>query len=130
MSRTKAVSDEEIIAALLQSATLKEAAAFAGISPRSLYDRMNREDFRAAYQRAKAEHLRAALLSLNGRVEEAIAITAAIMQDEEANPATRLQAAQTILNHAGRISKQLSLEEAEATKAARIASNSAWFGIG
>lgn len=127
MSR-KAISDEEIIAALLQSATLKEAAALAGISPRSLYDRMNKEDFIAAYQRAKAEHLRAALLSLNGKVEEAIATTAEIMRDEKTNPATRLQAAQTILNHAGRISKQLSQEEAEATKAARIAQNGLLFG--
>lgn len=127
MSR-KAISDEEIIAALLQSATLKEAAVLAGISPRSLYDRMNKEDFIAAYQRAKAEHLRAALLSLNGKVEEAIATTAEIMRDEKTNPATRLQAAQTILNHAGRISKQLSQEEAEATKAARIAQNGLLFG--
>jgi len=123
----RAISDEEIIAALLQSATLKEAAALAGISPRSLYDRMSNEDFIAAYQRAKAEHLRAALLSLNGKVEEAIATIAGIMQDEKTNPATRLQAAQTILNHAGRISKQLSQEEAEATKAARIAQNGLWF---
>ena len=129
MSR-KAISDEEIIAALLQSATLKEAAALAGISPRSLYDRMNREDFIAAYQRAKAEHLRAALLSLNGKVEEAIATIAGIMQDEKTNPATRLQAAQTILNHAGRISKQLSQEEAEATRAARIAQDGLLFGGG
>ncbi len=128
MSR-KAISDEEIIAALLQSATLKEAAALAGISPRSLYDRMNREDFIAAYQRAKAEHLRAALLSLNGKVEEAIATIAGIMQDEKTNPATRLQAAQTILNHAGRISKQLSQEEAEATRAARIAQDGLLFGV-
>lgn len=127
MSR-KAISDEEIIAALLQSATLKEAAALAGISPRSLYDRMNREDFIAAYQRAKAEHLRAALLSLNGKVEEAIATIAGIMQDEKTNPATRLQAAQTILNHAGRISKQLSQEETEATRAARIAQDGLLFG--
>ena len=128
MSR-KAISDEEIIAALLQSATLKEAAALAGISPRSLYNRMNREDFIAAYQRAKAEHLRAALLSLNGKVEEAIATIAGIMQDEKTNPATRLQAAQTILNHAGRISKQLSQEEAEATRAARIAQDGLLFGV-
>lgn len=128
MSR-KAISDEEIIASLLQSATLKEAAALAGISPRSLYDRMNREDFIAAYQRAKAEHLRAALLSLNGKVEEAIATIAGIMQDEKTNPATRLQAAQTILNHAGRISKQLSQEEAEATRAARIAQDGLLFGV-
>lgn len=127
MSR-KAISDEEIIAALLQSATLKEAAALAGISPRSLYDRMNKEAFIAAYQRAKAEHLRAALLSLNGKVEEAIATIAGIMQDEKTNPATRLQAAQTILNHAGRISKQLTQEEAEATRAARIVQGATLFG--
>ena len=124
----KAISDEEIIAALLQSATLKEAAELAGISPRSLYDRMNREDFVAAYQRAKAEHLRAALLSLNGKVEEAIATTTEIMQDKKTNPATRLQAAQTILNYAGRMTKQLSQEEAEATRAARIAQDAFLFG--
>ena len=124
----KAISDEEIIAALLQSATLKEAAELAGISPRSLYDRMNREDFVAAYQRAKAEHLRAALLSLNGKVEEAIATTTENMQDKKTNPATRLQAAQTILNYAGRMTKQLSQEEAEATRAARIAQDAFLFG--
>ena len=46
-TNTKAVSNEEIIAALLQHGTVKDAAAAAGTTPRTIYDRMNDREFRA-----------------------------------------------------------------------------------
>lgn len=45
MAKAQAVSDEQIIAALLNNGTLKTAAAAAGISERALYDRMNNGTF-------------------------------------------------------------------------------------
>ena len=55
-----AVSNEEIIAALMNSSTLAQAAQAAGISSRALYDRMGNADFRAEYRTAKAAIMRQA----------------------------------------------------------------------
>lgn len=113
MGRTKqaAISDEEIIAALLSSGTIREAAQAAGISERALYERMKGGDFQALYKSAKADTIRAAVVSLNSKLQAAIETVFEIMQDQEANPATRLQAAQTILNNAGRLADRLQAAE-------------------
>ena len=58
-----AVSDEEIIAALLQSGSIAQAAELTGISARSIYDRMGTRDFKAAYSAAKSDIVRAAVLT-------------------------------------------------------------------
>lgn len=117
--KTKAVSDEEIIAALLASGTVKDAAAKTGITPRTLYERMSDRDFRAAYNSAKADIVRQAVFSINGKLSAAIDAVAEIMTDKEVNAAVRLQAAQTIINNAGKFAERLSKDEqttAEFTK--------------
>ena len=45
MANNKAISNEEIIAALLQHGTIKEAATAIGTTPRTIYDRMKQRDF-------------------------------------------------------------------------------------
>ena len=117
----KGVSDEQIIAALLSNGTIKEAAAAAGLSQRALYDRMNTGDFQCLYKAAKADIIRAAVVSLNGKLQEAINIVAEIMADKENNPATRLQAAQTILNTAAKFTQRLATEEQDT--AAQVENN-------
>lgn len=112
--KTTAVSDEEIIAALLESGTVKEAAAKTGLTPRALYERMGDRDFSAAYSSAKADIVRQAVLSLNGRMAEAISAIAAIMNDPKVNAAVRLQAAQTILTNAGKFAERLEADEKRA----------------
>lgn len=111
MANTKAVSNEQIIAALLQHGTVKEAAAAAGTAPRTIYDRMTDKDFKAAYSEAKTDVLRAAVFSINSRLSAAVDVIAGIMTDEEATPATRLQAAQIILNHGLKFSDRLTKDE-------------------
>ena len=111
MAKTKNVSDETIIAALLANGTIKAAAAAAGVSERTVYDRMNTGDFQALYKAAKADLIRAAVFSLNGKINAAIDTVAAIMEDESNNVAVRLQAAQTILNNAGRFAQRLQADE-------------------
>lgn len=107
----KTIPDEKIIAALLHSRTLQEAATAAGLSVRALYDRMNAGEFQALYRAAKTDLIRAAVFDLNNQLQAAVKTTVEIMQDTETNPATRLQAAQTILNHAGRLAQRLQTEE-------------------
>lgn len=102
-----AISDEEIIAALFSSGTIKEAAAKIGLSDRAIYERMRAGDFQALYKAAKADLIRGAVISINRQLQAAIDTVIEIMQDQEANPAIRLQAAQTILNNAGKFSQRL-----------------------
>ena len=111
MAKKKTVTDEQIIAALLNSGTIKDAAAAAGVSERTIYDRMNEGDFQALYKAAKADLIRAAVFSLNGKIQAAIDTVAAIMQDDSNNAAVRLQAAQTILTNAGKFAQRLQADE-------------------
>lgn len=113
MHNTKAISDEEIIAALLQHGTIKEAAAAAGTTPRTIYDRMNNINFRAQYAEAKNDILRGAIASLNKKLSAALDTVFDIMTNPDVNPATRLQAAQTIIKTSERFSIRLSNDETQ-----------------
>lgn len=108
---SKAISNEEIIAALLQSGTVKDAAAAVGVTPRTVYSRMEDREFKAAYKAAKADIIRQAVYSINGKLSDAIDAVADIMTDKGNNAAVRLQAAQTILNNAGKFAERLAKEE-------------------
>ncbi len=115
MAKQKAVSDEQIIAALFSNGTIKAAAAAVGISERSIYDRMNEGDFIALYKSAKADLIRGAVVSLNNQIQTAVNVVADIMNDSNNNAAVRLQAAQTILNNAGKFAQRLATEEQSVT---------------
>ena len=111
MSKAKAICDEEIIAALLQHGTIKEAADAIGTSPRMIYDRMRSSEFRGLYQSAKADIIRVAAISINSKLSDAINAVAEIMNNTEINAAVRLQAAQTIINNAGKFADRLAQDE-------------------
>ena len=108
---TKAISNEEIIAALLQHGTIREAAEAAGTTPRTIYDRMKDREFRADYMEAKNDIIRKAVYSINAKLSEAIDAVADIMNDADTNPAVRLQAAQTIINNAAKFAERLTKDE-------------------
>lgn len=110
MAKTKC-TDEQIIAALLQHGTMTEAAQACGISPRTIYDRMNEREFRAQYMEAKTDIVRKAVYSINGKLSAAVDAVAEIMTDKAVNPAVRLQAAQVIINNAGKFAERLTADE-------------------
>ena len=111
MSKTKTISDEAIIAALLDHGTVRAAAEAVGRSERTIYDRMSDGEFQALYRAAKSDLVRAALLRINRHLERAIDTVAGIMEDEDNNAAVRLQAAQTIINNAGKFAQRLQTNE-------------------
>lgn len=113
---TKKVSDEQITAALLTTGTIKAAAAAVGISERTIYDRMNDGEFQAVYKAAKADLMRATVSKINGQLQAAVDTIAEIMTDKENSAATRLQAAQAILNNAGKFMQRLQADENETRK--------------
>lgn len=116
MGRTNknSVSNEEIITALLQHGTIKEAAQAVNLAPRTIYDRMNEREFRAEYATAKAEIIRKAVIDVNSRLSAAIGAVFDIMEDKDNNAAVRLQAAQTIINTAAKFADRLNTAETTA----------------
>lgn len=114
MAKKESLNDEEIIAALLQSGSVREAATKTGITERTIYNKLHDSDFRKLYTDAKADILRQAVISINGKLYEAIGAVADIMNDKDNNAAVRLQAAQTIINNAAKLSGRLDHEEEQA----------------
>lgn len=110
MAKTKC-TDEQIIAALLQHGTIKEAAQACDISPRTIYERMDNREFRAQYMEAKNDIVRKAVYSINQKLSAAIDSVSEIMTDKDVNPAVRLQAAQVIINNAGKFADRLTADE-------------------
>ncbi|MCD8050128.1 MAG: hypothetical protein LUE89_00410 [Clostridiales bacterium] len=111
-----AVSDEQVIAALMSSGSVAAAATACGLAPRTIYDRMRKPEFQEAYQTAKSDIVRDAVNHLNRQLAAAIETIAEIMQDEEAGAGTRLQAAKMILDNAGRFADRLEAGERTARK--------------
>jgi len=102
-----AVSNEEIIAALLSSGSIQQAAEATGIAPRTIYDRMGTREFRAAYSAAKSDIVRQAVLTMNRSLSAAVDVVTSIMEDEANSAGTRLTAAKLIIENAARFTDRL-----------------------
>ena len=114
-----AVSDEEIIAALLQSGTIAQAAELTGIGQRTIYDRMGDRDFRAAYNAAKSDIVRTATLTMNRKLSAAVDVIMGIMEDKDNAAAVRLQAAKMLIDNAARFGDRLAQIENTASDYAK-----------
>lgn len=118
-TNTKVISNEAILSALLQHGTIKEAATAAGTTPRTIYDRMNDREFRSQYMEAKNDIIRKAVFTINTQLAAAVNVVADIMNDREANPAIRLQAAQVLINNAGKFADRLARDEYQSRNEAK-----------
>lgn len=112
------LSDETIIAALVETGSVKEAAAALQCNTKTIYDRMKKPDFKTLYSQAKADVLKSATAKLQGKVCEAIDTLSGIMNDADAAKQTRVNAAASILTYAARFTETTDilerLEELEA----------------
>lgn len=109
--RQPAISDEQIVAAIIQAGSVTQAAQTLGISPRSMYDRMGRDSFRAAYSAAKSDIIRSAVYTLNQSLSDAVETVREIMHSETSSAGTKLQAARMIIDSAARFSERLNNED-------------------
>lgn len=112
----KTISDEVLVAALVEHGTIRDAAKAAGIGERAFYERMKAGAFINLYNNAKADILRGAVLNTTRQLQGAIDCIAQIMNDKTVNPATRLQAAQTIITNAGKLQARLTEDDARAMR--------------
>ena len=108
---TKGISNEQIIAAMLQCGTITAAAKSLDTTPRTIYSRMKEPAFREQYDFAKQEVLRSAVSKLNGKLSEAIDTISEIMTTKDNPPSVRLQAAQAIIKQATDFTRWVKMEE-------------------
>lgn len=91
--------NEEIIAALLSTKTRKAAAEKLNISERRLRERLRDDlDLKADYAAARLDILQGTLSAIQEHLLDAVQVVTDVMNDTNVNAATRLQAAQTMLN--------------------------------
>lgn len=103
MSRTKVVSDEAVIAALLSTPTLDAAAQQCGLSVRQLYTRRQNPDFVRKLREAQGDALEGAVRYLQHSTATAASTLVEICQNgQEQN---RLTAARTLLDQAAKLTE-------------------------
>lgn len=96
---------EKVLAALLSSDSQIEAAAKAGIAPRTLRDYLADPDFKAEYQRRKDQLISDATQAIQNGYQAAVVALRRITTDEKAPEAARISAARTLLEYGLRFSE-------------------------
>jgi len=102
---------EEAIAALLSQRNIEDAARAVGIGPRTLYRWMKEPAFDAAYRAARRAAFSQSAARLQQMSTAAVSTLGKIMVDPNAPAASRVRAADSVLDHAA---KAIEIEDIEA----------------
>lgn len=105
MSRTRVVSDEAIIAALLSTPTLDAASQQCGLSVRQLYERRQAPGFEKKLRKAQSEALSDTARFLQHATGSAAATLLEIAESKVRPAQVRISAARTILEQATKYSE-------------------------
>ena len=103
------MKDEVIIAALLTSATVREAAATAGVTTATIYNKLKNARFKEKFTKAKTNLLAQTTTYLQANTAEAIKIIKGIADDEETNPQTRLLACRALCDYSIKFTEQIDI---------------------
>jgi transposase-like protein len=106
---------EEAIAALLTQRTTEDAARAVGIGPATLLRWMKEPEFDAAYRKTRHAAYSQSVARLQQASSAAATTLLKIMLDVNAPAATRVRAADSVLDHAA---KAIEIEDVEARVAA------------
>lgn len=98
----KRVSDEQLLEALLVHGGASGAAAAHKISRNAVYKRLQDPTFRAQYDAAQGAIVGAATAAMTAALDDAIGALVNVLNDYNTAPATKVQAANTLLTHCNR----------------------------
>lgn len=105
------LNDEKLVAALIAHNSVRAAAEAVGVSESVIYERMKDGDFMSLYDRARTDLLRGCVGKLSAQMGGAVDVIASVMNDADANPAVRVQAARQILDFAAKYSDRWTATE-------------------
>lgn len=114
--------NDVLIAALMASRTIREAAARAEVSESTMYRRLKDAEFAAAYRDARREVMGHAVARLQQAASDAVDALVDVVRDTAGNQNARVAAARVLLDQALRATENEEivprLEALEARKAA------------
>jgi transposase-like protein len=102
---------EAAVLALLSSRNVEEAARVVGVTPKTLYRWMKEPAFDTAYREAKRAAFSQSIARLHQMTAAAVTTLGKVMLDSSTPPATKVRAADSILNHT---TKAIEIEDIEA----------------
>jgi transposase-like protein len=102
---------EAAVLALLSSRNVEEAARVVGVTSKTLYRWMKEPAFDAAYREAKRAAFSQSIARLHQMTTAAVTTIGKVMLDSSTPPATKVRAADSILNH---MTKAIEIEDIEA----------------
>lgn len=92
------VTDNQLISALLSSATIKQASESVGLSEQSVYSRLRKPDFRAQLQNARDNQFQVISSKLEDANFKALNTLVSILDDREVSAGIKVRASQTLLD--------------------------------
>ena len=120
----KRLTDEAIVAALIECGSIKGAAASLQCTARTLYERMKKPEFKKIYTQAKGDILKTATAKLQGNLCGAIDTLTEIMKDTEAPKQTRANCAVSVLQYGAKFTEATDIiERLEAVEEAQELQN-------
>lgn len=99
-------NDELIIAALISTTSVKDAASKAGVSIKSIYNRLKDDEFRKAYRDARSQLIAKATYALQASTLSAIEVLNEIKDDVNNAPQVRVNAATAVLSNNIKLTEQ------------------------
>ena len=88
---------EEVIAALLQNPTIKEAATVTGLHENTVLRLMKQPEFQDQYRQARQELLQSTLNKLQELSSQAVATLSVVMAAQKSPASAKVSAARTVL---------------------------------
>lgn len=119
MPKKAVFSDDAILMALQTHSTVAAAANAVGCTKRTIYSRMQHDDFRARLTAYRAERVRAAAGLLDAAALDAVKVLRAIANDTDAAPADRIKAAVSLLDMSPKYEYRLAGLEKQTANAAQ-----------
>lgn len=101
--------DEHILSALLSCGSIAEAEKLSGVSRRTIYNRLENEEFRAEYDRRRSMVLNEACNSLQATLTKAVDTIREIIEDKRNAPQIRLNACGLILQNCLKYVEQIDI---------------------
>lgn len=104
-------TEDRIIAALLSTSTIREAAEVVGVSERTIYTRLKEKDFKASLEKARRELWKGHTQALQGQLGKAIDTIVEIMDGDDVPPQVRLNAASEIIRSGMKLTELVDVVE-------------------
>lgn len=99
-------SDEKILAALLSTFTVKQAARESGISESTIYRRLQDPVFSERYHKARLDMLKNHVSTLHGYLGAAINTLGQVMANSDVPAQTRVNAAEAVIRNCIKLTEQ------------------------